>query len=79
MEYSEVQRIARNTIEYIKGEIHSGMALTEVRRLCEEKISISLTRELLKNYSDFVSEVSPFFKRFREGVSSERFVNDISY
>ena len=38
MEYSEVQRIARNTIEYIKGEIHSGMALTEVRRLCEEKM-----------------------------------------
>ena len=38
MEYSEVQRIARNTIEYIKGEIHSGMALPEVRRLCEEKM-----------------------------------------
>lgn len=38
MEYSDVQRIAKNTIEYIKGEIHPGMKLTEVRSLCEEKM-----------------------------------------
>ena len=38
MEYSDVQRIAKNAIEYIKGEIHSGMKLTEVRSLCEEKM-----------------------------------------
>ena len=38
MEYSEVQKIAKNTIEYIKKELHSGMKLTDVRRLCEEKM-----------------------------------------
>ena len=38
MEYSEVQKIAKNTIEYIKKELHSGMKLIDVRRLCEEKM-----------------------------------------
>ena len=36
MKYSEVQKIAKDTIEYIKNEIHAGMKLTEVRRLCED-------------------------------------------
>ena len=35
MKYSEVQKLAKDTIEYIKNEIHAGMKLTEVRRLCE--------------------------------------------
>lgn len=38
MKYSEVQKIAKDTIEYIKNEIHAGMKLTEVRRLCEDKM-----------------------------------------
>ncbi|WP_028520022.1 M24 family metallopeptidase [Ruminococcus flavefaciens] len=38
MKYSEVQKIAKDTIEYIKNEIHTGMKLTEVRRLCEDKM-----------------------------------------
>lgn len=38
LEYSEVQKIAKDTIEYIKNELHAGMKLTDVRRLCEEKM-----------------------------------------
>lgn len=38
MEYSEVQKIAKDTIDYIKKEIRAGMNLTDVRRLCEEKM-----------------------------------------
>ena len=37
-EYSDVQKIAKETIEYIKTEIRPGMPLQEVRRLCEEKM-----------------------------------------
>lgn len=37
-EYRDVQKIAKETIEYIKTEIRPGMPLTEVRRLCEEKM-----------------------------------------
>ena len=39
-EYSDVQKIAKETIEYIKTEIRPGMSLLEVRRLCEEKMII---------------------------------------
>ena len=38
MEYSEVQKIAKDTIDYIKNEIRAGMKLTDIRRLCEEKM-----------------------------------------
>ena len=38
MEYSEVQDIARQTIEYIKTVIYPGMNLLDIRRLCEEKM-----------------------------------------
>lgn len=38
MEYSGVQRIAKNTIEFIKDKIQPGMALMEIRHLCEEKM-----------------------------------------
>ena len=41
MEYFEVQKIAKDTIEYIKTEISAGMKLTEIRRLCEEKMLAS--------------------------------------
>ena len=37
-EYRDVQKIAKETIEYIKTKIRPGMPLTEVRRLCEEKM-----------------------------------------
>ena len=39
-EYSDVQKIAKETIEYIKTEIRPGMALSEVRRLCEDKMTL---------------------------------------
>ena len=38
MDYREVQKIAKDTIVYIKNEIRPGMSLVEVRRLCEEKM-----------------------------------------
>ena len=38
IEYSKVQKIAKDTIEYIKTKITSGMKLAEVRQLCEEKM-----------------------------------------
>ena len=38
MEYFEVQKIAKDTIDYIKNEICTGMKLTDVRCLCEEKM-----------------------------------------
>ena len=37
-EYSRVQKIAKDTIEYIKEEIKPGMLLSHVRNLCEEKM-----------------------------------------
>lgn len=38
MEYSEVQKIAKDTIEYIKTKIGAGMNLNDIRKLCEEKM-----------------------------------------
>ena len=38
MEYRDVQKIAKDTIRYMKGKIVSGMNLKEVRLLCEEKM-----------------------------------------
>lgn len=41
MEYSEVQTIAKDTIEYIKTELTAGMKLTDIRKLCEDKMLAS--------------------------------------
>ena len=41
MEHRDVQMIAKRTMEYIKREIRPGMALTDVRALCED-ILVSL-------------------------------------
>ena len=38
MNYSEVQKIAKDTIEYIKTKIVAGMNLLDIRKLCEEKM-----------------------------------------
>mgnify|MGYP002626194019 CR=1 FL=1 len=38
MEYREVQKIAKETIGYIKTVIKPGMNLREIRSLCEEKM-----------------------------------------
>lgn len=38
MEYSEVQKIAKDTIEYIKTVIRPEMNLLDIRRICEEKM-----------------------------------------
>ena len=38
-EYRDVQKIAKETIKYVKTEIRPGMPLPEVRRLCEEKMT----------------------------------------
>ncbi|MBR4199936.1 MAG: aminopeptidase P family protein [Oscillospiraceae bacterium] len=37
-EYAAVQQIAKDTVAYLKTVIRAGMHLTEVRRLCEEKM-----------------------------------------
>lgn len=37
-EYSRVQKIAKDTIEFIKTEIKPGMLLSQVRSLCEDKM-----------------------------------------
>lgn len=38
MQYIEVQNIAKKTMEFIKGRIHPGMTLLEVRKLCETRM-----------------------------------------
>ena len=38
VDYRTVQKIAKDTISYIKGEIKSGMSLKEVRHLCEDRM-----------------------------------------
>ena len=38
MEYKDIQKIAKETISYIKTVIKPGMNLLDVRRLCEEKM-----------------------------------------
>lgn len=38
MQYREVQSIAKQTIEFIKGKIQAGMTLSEIRKLCEDKM-----------------------------------------
>ncbi len=38
MDYKQIQKIAKDTIEYLKSEIHSGMNLLEIRKKCEEKL-----------------------------------------
>ena len=41
MEYSEVQKIAKDTIEHIKSKITVGIKLTDIRKLCEDKMLTS--------------------------------------
>lgn len=38
MKHKHVQEIAKNTIEYAKQNIKSGMSLLEVRKMCEDKL-----------------------------------------
>ena len=38
MEYFEVQKIAKQTIEYARNVICSGMTLLEIREICEKKL-----------------------------------------
>ena len=38
MQYTEVQNIAKRTIEFVKDKIQSGMTLLEIRDLCETKM-----------------------------------------
>ena len=38
MEYKQVQKIAKDTMEYIKSEINPGMSLQEIRKKCEGKM-----------------------------------------
>lgn len=38
MEYRQIQQIARQTIEDVKGEIRPGMRLAEVRAFCERRL-----------------------------------------
>lgn len=38
MKYAEVQKIAKDTIEFIKTKITAGMKLTDIRQVCEDKM-----------------------------------------
>ncbi|MBQ2756668.1 MAG: aminopeptidase P family protein [Oscillospiraceae bacterium] len=38
MEHKQVQQIAKDTLEYAKQNIRSGMNLRDIRRMCEEKM-----------------------------------------
>lgn len=38
MEYAEVQKIAKDTIAFIRTEIRAGMKLAEIRKLCEDRM-----------------------------------------
>ena len=38
MTYQQVQAIAKATMQYARKTIRSGMRLTEVRKLCEDKL-----------------------------------------
>lgn len=38
VDYYEVQKIAKQTIEFARSNIHSGMTLVEVREICERKL-----------------------------------------
>lgn len=38
LNYQQVQKIAKDTIEYAKQHIHAGMNLIEIRKMCEEKM-----------------------------------------
>lgn len=38
MKYKEVQKIAKDTIKFAREEIHSGMSLLEIRKMCEHKM-----------------------------------------
>lgn len=38
MEYSQVQKIAKDTMEYAKQHINSGMNLLDIRQMCEDKM-----------------------------------------
>lgn len=38
MDYRDVQNIARETMAYIKTAIAPGMKLSDVRKLCEDKM-----------------------------------------
>ena len=38
MKYAGVQKIAKDTIEFIKTKITAGMKLTDIRQLCEDKM-----------------------------------------
>ena len=62
MQYQEVQKIAKDTINFARNHIHSGMSLLEIRELCRfvtlqttfmgisEKIYITLNLVKWLNY-----------------------------
>lgn len=76
--YREVQKIAKDTIEYIIDEIKPGMPLKEIRFLCEEKM-----RELGEDsfwYYDigafvFAGDETTVSVSGREYINSERYNN----
>ena len=63
MEYKEVQKIAKNTIEYARRTIRSGMWLIEVRKLCENKLlelGVDTEKELHEIMKQFVTPHTTF-------------------
>lgn len=38
MQYREVQKIAKDTLQFMRPQIHAGMTLPEIRKMCEQKM-----------------------------------------
>ena len=57
MEYSEVQQIAKKTIEYAKTIIKPGMNLLDLRDLCERKM-LELGADSFWRSEEHTSELS---------------------
>ena len=70
-EYCDVQKIAKETMEYIKTEIRAGMPLSEVRRLCEEKMTMLIENgNVVKSVSEIVND------EWRDGLLMEKKLHD---
>lgn len=76
MEYHEVQKIAKDTIEFAKKNIKSGMSLIEVRKVCENKMLElgadsfwywDISRVVVKESLDHENKGYEFRNSFRKG------------
>ena len=76
MEYYEVQKTSKDTIEYIKKEISVGMRLTDARRLCEKKLALGADSFWYWDVGAFVfsGEETTILVSGRDHVTSDRII-----